>query len=41
MAEGGSIEDGQWSVTKAGTPQEAVASPLIANVYHVTDRRPD
>src|SRR5258707_891949 len=25
-------EDGQWSETKLGTPQGAVASPLLANV---------
>lgn len=29
----GIIEDGVWSETKAGTPQGAVASPLLANVY--------
>ena len=29
----GVSEDGQWSETKMGTPQGAVASPLIANVY--------
>ena len=29
----GVSEDGQWSETKLGTPQGAVASPLIANVY--------
>jgi len=29
----GVSEDGQWSETKVGTPQGAVASPLIANVY--------
>src|ERR1700745_2232204 len=29
----GVSEDGQWSETKQGTPQGAVASPLIANVY--------
>jgi len=29
----GVSEDGQWLETKAGTPQGAVASPLIANVY--------
>jgi len=29
----GVLEDGQWSETKLGTPQGAVVSPLIANVY--------
>jgi len=29
----GVSEAGQWSETKLGTPQGAVASPLIANVY--------
>jgi len=29
----GVSEDGQWSETDRGTPQGAVASPLIANVY--------
>src|SRR6266568_3246252 len=29
----GVSEDGQWSEMKLGTPQGAVASPLIANVY--------
>jgi group II intron reverse transcriptase/maturase len=29
----GVSEDGQWSETTRGTPQGAVASPLIANVY--------
>jgi RNA-directed DNA polymerase len=29
----GVSEDGQWSETKLGPPQGAVASPLIANVY--------
>ncbi len=29
----GVSEDGQWSETKQGTPQGAVASPLLANVY--------
>src|SRR6266851_4397626 len=29
----GVSEDGQWSETELGTPQGAVASPLIANVY--------
>ena len=29
----GVSEDGQWSPTKVGTPQGAVISPLLANVY--------
>jgi len=29
----GVSEDGEWSETKIGTPQGAVVSPLIANVY--------
>src|SRR6266702_8333503 len=29
----GVSEDGQWAETKIGTPQGAVASPLLANVY--------
>ena len=29
----GVSEDGRWSETKLGTPQGAVVSPLIANVY--------
>src|ERR1039458_7498008 len=29
----GISEDGQWSETEKGTPQGAVVSPLIANVY--------
>jgi group II intron reverse transcriptase/maturase len=29
----GVSEDGQWTETKVGTPQGAVASPLLANVY--------
>jgi group II intron reverse transcriptase/maturase len=29
----GISEDGQWSETKVGTPQGAVVSPLLANVY--------
>ena len=31
--EAGVLEDGQWSVSETGTPQGAVASPLLANVY--------
>ena len=33
MVEGGVSEDGQWSETQLGTPQGAVVSPLLANVY--------
>ena len=35
----GVSEDGKWSETKVGTPQGAVISPLLANVYlhHVFD----
>src|SRR5260370_42557908 len=35
----GVSEDGQWSESKGGTPQGAVVSPLLANVYlhHVFD----
>src|SRR5437764_1619572 len=35
----GISEDGEWSETKVGTPQGAVVSPLLANVYlhHVFD----
>jgi RNA-directed DNA polymerase len=35
----GVSEDGEWSETKVGTPQGAVISPLLANVYlhHVFD----
>jgi RNA-directed DNA polymerase len=35
----GVSEDGEWSETKVGTPQGAVVSPLLANVYlhHVFD----
>ena len=29
----GVSEDGQWSKTEVGTPQGAVVSPLLANVY--------
>lgn len=29
----GVSEDGQWSGTKAGTPQGSVISPMLANVY--------
>src|SRR5580704_14268274 len=29
----GISEDGQWSETKVGTPQGAVVSPLLANLY--------
>lgn len=29
----GVMEDGQWYETKAGTPQGAVISPLLANLY--------
>jgi RNA-directed DNA polymerase len=29
----GVSEDGQWSESKVGTPQGAVVSPLLANVY--------
>jgi RNA-directed DNA polymerase len=36
----GPSEDGQRSETKVGAPQVAVASPLSAYVYHVTDRWP-
>jgi RNA-directed DNA polymerase len=33
MAKAGVSEDGQWSESKVGTPQGAVVSPLLANVY--------
>ena len=33
MAEGGVSEEGKWSKTEVGTPQGAVASTLLANVY--------
>jgi RNA-directed DNA polymerase len=29
----GVSEDGEWSETRVGTPQGAVISPLLANVY--------
>ena len=29
----GVIEDGEWSETEKGTPQGAVISPLLANIY--------
>ena len=29
----GVIEDGEWSKTEKGTPQGAVISPLLANIY--------
>ena len=29
----GVLEDGEWSLSEEGTPQGAVASPLLANVY--------
>jgi group II intron reverse transcriptase/maturase len=29
----GVLEDGNWSVSEIGTPQGAVASPLLANIY--------
>jgi retron-type reverse transcriptase len=29
----GVSEEGQWSETKIGTPQGAVISPLLANIY--------
>jgi group II intron reverse transcriptase/maturase len=36
----GVSEDGEWSETKVGTPQGAVISPLLANLYlhHVLDQ---
>ena len=32
----GVSEDGEWSETNIGTPQGAVVSPLLANVYLLT-----
>src|ERR1700681_2314975 len=29
----GVLEDGEWSVSETGTPQGAVASPLLSNAY--------
>jgi len=29
----GVLDEGVWSVSETGTPQGAVASPLLANVY--------
>ncbi len=29
----GVLEDGEWSVSEEGTPQGAVVSPLLANIY--------
>jgi RNA-directed DNA polymerase len=29
----GVLEDGEWSISETGTPQGAVASPLLTNVY--------
>jgi RNA-directed DNA polymerase len=29
----GVSEEGKWSATKVGTPQGAVNSPLLANIY--------
>jgi RNA-directed DNA polymerase len=29
----GVLEEGRWSVSETGTPQGAVASPLLANIY--------
>jgi RNA-directed DNA polymerase len=39
----GIVEDGKWSETKTGTPQGAVISPLLANVYlhYVVDQWTD
>jgi RNA-directed DNA polymerase len=39
----GVIEDGEWSETEKGTPQGAVISPLLGNIYlhYVLDRSTD
>ena len=39
----GIVEDGNWSETETGTPQGAVVSPLLSNVYlhHVLDQWTD
>ena len=36
----GVSEDGEWSKTTVGTPQGAVISPLLANVYPALRVRP-
>ena len=33
VAEGRVSEDGEWAKTEVGTPQGAVVSPLLANIY--------
>ena len=33
MMRAGVSEDGVWSKTEVGTPQGAVISPLLANIY--------